>query len=86
MAVIDIGDILDAFVEFMTFFLIQIPQVFISATLDSGIIREIWVGIFGSPEIIQVAFLFALMGGALLIMTNNFGPPKRVSSQRNSRL
>lgn len=86
MAQIDVGDILDAFVEFMTFFLVQIPQVFISATLDSGVIRDIWVGIFGSEEIITIAFLFALMGGALLIMTNNFGPPKRLSSQRNSRL
>ncbi len=71
MTAIDTTTILETFIDFMTILLVEIPLSFISATLDSGVIRDIWVGFFGNPEVIEVAFLFALMGGTIIVSKRN---------------
>ena len=70
MVEIDIVPIWNLVLEFFTFFLITLPQNFISSTLVCGVFRTIWVGVFGNAQVIQASFIFALIGGAWLIARN----------------
>lgn len=71
MVSIDMETLMTLVTDFFTFWLITLPGSFIDATLDSGVLREIWVAFFGNSDVIRLALVFAIMGGVYMWIMSN---------------
>lgn len=53
-------------------FLVTIPTKFINSALNSGMLYDIWINLFGNPNVITLFLILGLMGGAFLLIRANF--------------
>lgn len=61
---IDIGaTLIAAITDFVTALFVTIPNAFISAALDGGVLFDIFFSLFGSDKFFQVLFIAALVLG-----------------------
>ncbi|MHA2010533.1 MAG: hypothetical protein ACXACY_30405 [Candidatus Hodarchaeales archaeon] len=57
------------FIDFFTIFLVTIPEYFINEGLSSGIFYDIWQEFFGTPEVLQLGLILALVLGVWVMLT-----------------
>ena len=86
MSTLDYSGLVQAIIDFFTVFLVTIPTQFITATLNGGVIFNLWTAFFGNAHIIEMIFLFIVIGGPLLMAYGWNKGPKASLNHKGSKL
>lgn len=71
MLVLDPTKLIDKIIEFLAFFLVDIPGKVLTTSLDAGLIFTLWEKFFGSAAVIQAMFILALSIGIFTAYTKH---------------
>ena len=66
MVEIDTTALVQAITDLVTIFLVTIPGIFIGSAIDGGVLFDIFVTIFDTPEVFHVVVILSLVGGVWL--------------------